>query len=357
MTILIPAHNEESVIENTLLSLDDEVTENDQVVVIADNCVDETETIVRNLGFEVIVREDLAEVGKGYALGFGIDHIEQKENQPDALVILDADCTVTRGSLKELAAIGVELKRPAQAQYLMHANPENGIGQRVAEFAWIVKGKVRSTGYRKLGLPCQLKGTGMAFPWGLVDADKFRSANIVEDLELGIQLTLDGYPPFYCPEVTVSSEFPLSKEGEKSQRKRWEHGHLATSLKFLPKLVKQCIAGLDVNCAALAADLLVPPLALLAILLVVLNVFCGGYALVTGITGPLWVSLSLLGIFGLGVLIAWFFHAREVIGLKHLLFVPVYVIRKIPLYLTILVKRQVKWVKTSRGNQSGGNDE
>ncbi len=348
VAVLIPAHNEAGVIERTLLSLKGQVSEADRVIVVADNCTDETEAVVKGLGFEVVVRDDLSAIGKGFALGFGIEHINQQGIKPDALLILDADCVVAEGKLKDLAAASVKKQQPAQALYRMYSSPGKGIGQKVAEFAWIVKGEVRSAGYQRLGLPCQLKGTGMAFPWCLVDADKFRSANIVEDLELGIQLTLEGHPPFYYPGMAVSSEFPRNVEGEKSQRKRWEHGHLATAGKFLPQLIIKGIANRDINAVALAADLLVPPLALLSLLLVILNIACGWYALSTGVTAPLGVSFVLLTMFILTVLIAWYFFARGVIGPKQLLFVPVYVIRKIPLYLSFLVKRQIKWVKTSR---------
>ena len=349
--ILVPAHNEESVIEKTLLSLKDQVTEKDRIIVIADNCTDDTEIVARRLGVEVVIRENMTELGKGYALGFGIEHINKSNSNPDALVIIDADCTVTRGSIKDLAATSVKLNRPVQGLYLMHSNAHKGIGQKVAEFAWMVKNKVRPAGYKKMGLPCLLQGSGMAFPWCIVDVVKFKSGNIVEDLELGIQYTLNGFPPFFYPEVIVSSYFPSDSEGEKSQRKRWEHGHLVTSVKLFPELIKKSIKVSDINSAALAADLLVPPLALLAILLFIINTFCLWYGLVVGDIFPLLISMALLVVFCVEIIMAWYYFAREIISLKQLLYVPVYIVNKIPLYFMLMLKRQVQWVKTSRKNQ------
>ncbi len=349
--ILIPAHNEESVIAKTLLSLKGQVTEKDRIIVIADNCTDDTENIVRRLGVEIVAREDMTELGKGYALGFGIEYIQKTETSPDALVIIDADCTVTSGLIRVLAATSVKMKRPVQALYLMLSNADKGISQKIAEFAWMVKNKVRPAGYKKLGLPCQLQGSGMAFPWCIVSVDKFKSGNIVEDLELGVQFTIEGFPPFFYPEVVVSSYFPLDSEGEKSQRKRWEHGHLVTSAKLVPKLIKKSIRFSDFNSAALAADLLVPPLALFAILLFALNSICLWYGLAKDDISPFFISMLLITIFSAEILLAWYYFAREIIGMKQLLYVPVYIINKVPMYLLLLVKRQVGWVKTSRNSR------
>jgi len=356
-TVLIPAHNEAEIIAGTLVSIKAHVTGKDRILVIADNCSDGTERIARDLGVEVLPRSNSNEKGKGYALGFGIKHIGELESKPDALVILDADCTIGAGEISDLAAMSIELNRPVQALYLMHSNETAGMGQKVAEFAWLVKNRVRALGNRKLGFPCQLMGSGMAFPWSLVDAARFSSANIVEDLELGINYTLEGHSPYFYPGVSVSSYFPSHSDSEKSQRRRWEHGHLATILKMLPRLVRQGFAKRDIECAALAADLLVPPLALLTILLVVINGFCFGYAVFHGSVVPWLVSLLLLVIFCIGILLAWYRFGRDILSTKQLLYIPVYILKKLPLYLAILVKRQVKWVKTSRSIRDEAGDE
>ena len=56
LTVLMPAHNEEEVIEATLTSLQAQVAENDGVLVVADNCSDSTADIVRRFNFDVTER-------------------------------------------------------------------------------------------------------------------------------------------------------------------------------------------------------------------------------------------------------------------------------------------------------------
>src|SRR3954452_8317397 len=56
--ILIPAHNEEAVIANSIVWLHNlqYPEERFRVVVVADGCTDDTETIARNIGVQVLVK-------------------------------------------------------------------------------------------------------------------------------------------------------------------------------------------------------------------------------------------------------------------------------------------------------------
>ena len=81
---------------------------------------------------------------------------------------------------------------------------------RVAEFAFRVKNWVRPLGLRALNLPCQLMGTGMAFPWAVIRSANLASGLAVEDLKLGLDLARAGHPPLFCPSAAsiASSQRP-----------------------------------------------------------------------------------------------------------------------------------------------------
>ena len=57
LAVLIPAHNEASSIGKTLKTLLPQLTPQDRIVVVADNCTDETATIARFIGdnFESLI--------------------------------------------------------------------------------------------------------------------------------------------------------------------------------------------------------------------------------------------------------------------------------------------------------------
>ena len=106
----------------------------------------------------------------------------------------------------------------------------------------------------------------------------------MEDLALGLDLADRDRPPQLIEKATVWS-LPASENGTLVQRRRWEGGYLATSLKRAPASLVRSIARADFVGVAAALDLSVPPLALLF----VLNVLAVILGLVfAAVGGPIW---------------------------------------------------------------------
>jgi cellulose synthase/poly-beta-1,6-N-acetylglucosamine synthase-like glycosyltransferase len=346
IAVLMPAHNESPVIAAAIQSVLRQLAVDDRLVVIADNCSDNTAAIAAAEGAEVVVRTDVARRGKGYALDFGVRHLESKP--PDVILIVDADCHVSPGAVDHLVRLCCRTNRPVQAIYLMQAGPEARLNMRIAEFAWLVKNKVRPLGLHRLGLPCQLTGTGMAFPWGHLSKAVLATGHIVEDLKLGLELARAGAAPMLCPQALVTSNFPTSAEGIKGQRTRWEHGHLGVILSDAPRLFLEGARGRSADLLALALDLCVPPTALLALLVAASWVLCAILFYLTAAAWPLALA-SLAGLLmAASVLISWRAYGRHIMTLGTLLLSIIYPLRKIPLYLRFLVARQVDWVRSKR---------
>ena len=185
--------------------------------------------------------------------------------------MVDADCRLADGAIDRLALTCAATGRPVQALYLMTAPENSQINHQAAEFSWRVKNWLRPLGLHALNLPCQLMGTGMAFPWDVIRPADLGSGQIVEDLKLGLDLTLAGHPPVFCPSARVTSEFASSVKGAGSQRQRWEQGHLEMILKTAPRLLTKAVTRRDLDLLAITLDLAVPPLSLLGML--VLGIF------------------------------------------------------------------------------------
>lgn len=351
IAVLIPAHNEGHGVRATIMQTLSQLGPDDRVLVVADNCNDDTAAQARLVGAEVVERHDAERRGKGYALDFGVRHLEMlaqhEGHAPDVVLVLDADCVLSPGLIPRVAGLAQAHGRPVQASYLMHA-PTPGLKARVAEFAMRVKNLARSRGMFRLGLPCQLLGTGMAFPWAVALRAPLASGHLAEDMQLGVRLARDGTPPLFCEDVLVTSVFAASQEGERSQRTRWEHGHLSLLVGEGPKLLWEALRRGRLAQAMLVMDMLVPPLALLAGLLVVATLAQAIWALLTGWVAGL--ALALLGVAALLVAIVAARHrfAAELIGLGELLKAPVYVLAKLPIYLSFVVRRQTEWVRTKR---------
>ncbi len=350
LAVLMPAHDEAGGIAGPIRAVIAQLRPGDRLLVVADNCTDATATLARAEGAEVVERTDPDRRGKGFALDFGVRWLER--DPPDLVVVVDADCLPRPGALGRLTAACLASGRPVQALYLMHAPPEARVGMRIAEFAWLVKNKLRPSGFAAWGLPCQLMGTGMAFPWSVIRNAPLATGHLVEDMQLGLDLAAAGIPPLFLEDAGVDSVFPTDVGGARSQRTRWEHGHLSVIAGVAPRMVGAAFRRSDARLLAMALDLMVPPLASLVLLLSAVLVadaaawLAGAGGLALGLALAAW-SLLLLGVFA-----AWIREGREVVSATDLLALPLYVLAKVPVYVRLLTKRQVDWVRTHRDDRS-----
>ena len=346
VVVLVPAHNEADGIAATLAILLPQLIPGDRLIAIADNCTDDTAEIARSWGVTVLERHDSRRRGKGYALDYGLQFIAA--DPPDVVVIIDADTHVQPGSLEQIALLAWSSGRPVQAIYLLAQPARHNPKSAVSAFAFMFKNLVRSRGLARMGLPCMLHGTGMALPWSLVGRVSFASGNIVEDMQLGLDLARAGYPPLFCANAKVTGVLPQSQQAAKSQRTRWEHGHLQTLRTQVPQLLTASVQQRRLDLMAMALDLCIPPLSLLVLMWLVGTAI----SLILGGLGLSWLSAKILGVGGiwllLSILLAWAKFGTKDLSIGTLLTIPMYVLWKIPIYLAVLVRPQTEWIRTER---------
>lgn len=346
--VVMPAHNEHDIIEASVGHVLNCLGSTGRLLVVADNCSDDTALLARSAGAEVVERIDPARRGKGYALAHGVACLSH--SPPEVVLVLDADCQPgDTDTLRSLANAAVVHQRPIQGLYDMLAQPGAGLKQRLAAFAWAFKGRVRAAGYHRLGLPCHLMGSGMAFPWGLLRRVDLATGHIVEDLKLGLDCALAGSPPLYWPSSVVESHFPNNTEGARSQRQRWEHGHLSMLVSQIPMLAARAVAKRNGKLLAMCLDVCIPPLALLGMLLLFNSL------LVLLFLAAAWVSQATAVVAGLAallygaaVLIGWWRVGRRWVSAMDLMMVPLYMAAKFSIYVGFAFRKPVSWIKTRR---------
>jgi len=346
IAILMPAHNEALGIAETLMTILPQLSGQDRLFVIADNCDDETAAIARQTGATVLERQDQEHRGKGYALDFGLTYLAS--DPPAVVVMIDADCRVAQGAIEAIASLAAKEARPVQAVYLLEQSAKPTSKDAVSVLAFTVKNLVRPLGLHRLNLPCLLTGTGMAFPWSAISQISLASGNIVEDMHLGLDLAIAGYPPMFCANAVVTGVLPRQIHAAKKQRTRWEHGHLQTLKTQVPRLIIEGLRQRRFDLWAIALDLSIPPLALLVMLWLITAIA----ALIFSLIGGWQLPFLLLGLQGClifaAVLMSWAKFARKALPIGVLLAVPLYIFWKIPLYLRFLIKPQTKWIRTER---------
>ncbi|MCG8585826.1 MAG: glycosyltransferase family 2 protein [Pirellulales bacterium] len=345
--VVIPAHDEASEIEATLVSVTAQLGAMDRVFVVADNCTDDTAEKALSFGAAVLVREDPERRGKGYALQFAIDHLRDNDAAP-VVVFLDADCQVEQGALASLASVASSTGRPAQAAYIISCHSECSPQDRLSSFAILVKNVVRPLGMRRLGLPCLLTGSGMAFPWKVIVSVDLATGNIVEDMQLAVDLMLKKCGPKFDGSARVLSRLPNKPEAKRSQRTRWEHGHLATLVSQMPRLIVASLRQRRIDLPLIALDLCIPPLSFLTLLWLAATTCAAAFFFMGGVLAPMMVLVVSGGAMLLGTAVAWWRFGRRQLPLATLLAVPWYVARKLPSYLRFFVRRETAWIRTER---------
>lgn len=350
--IIVPAHNEAAGIARTIKSLR-RTAPDCRILVVADNCSDDTARLAREAGAETVVRTDPEHKGKGYALAFGRDVLQ--ENPPNVVLVVDADCQLTDGSAAHLISRVAKTGCPAQSVNLLEAEKTASPLVGISNFAMLVKNLVRARGLSRLGGGILLFGTGMAFPWTLFAKLDLATSEAVEDIHLGLALAERGIKISFVDEALVTSP-AASVADSKGQRSRWEHGFLQAAVQYgIPFL----FAGLRRRSAhlfAIGAHMMVPPLAMLMLLtfgalIVVGALSYGAGSHEAGHFAPLWVLLLSFGIAAIALLAAWWREGRAVLSFTALLQVPFYILWKIPIYLGFFTARQTDWNRTRREDE------
>jgi cellulose synthase/poly-beta-1,6-N-acetylglucosamine synthase-like glycosyltransferase len=347
LAVVIPAHNESASIAKTVAGIIPQLGKIDRLVVVADNCSDDTAKRAAAAGAQVTERNDPHRLGKGYALDHGIRFLADA-SPPEIVILIDSDCEASEGSIDELVTVAMARQHPAQAAYVQVSAAGADRTARIQHFAVTVKNYVRPLGNSRLGLPCQLGGSGMAFPWSIISSIELATGNITEDLKLNADLAIAGVPPVFCANARVTSVAPPSMRGRRTQRIRWEHGHLAIICTYVPRLVWSAYKRKSTLLAVVALDMSIPPLAILTLIIFVLTIADVAVWMIHPAAWALLPTLSTFLIFGLAVALAWYRHGRDIVRFEDLLFVPVYALSKLSTIWRFLTGKKVTWTRSER---------
>ncbi len=354
--ILVPAHNEELVIDQTLSSLEEINYPRNlfDVYVIADNCTDNTAAVARRTGVNVLERFDNVNIGKGQALRWCLDQLMRSEKAYDAFCIVDAD-TVVSGNF--LTVMGAYLRDGAdciQSSDMVQPQPGRW-SPEMTRVAFILHNYVRPLGKMVIGCSSGLNGNGMCFSRKLIATSPWSSYSRVEDLEHSLQLALEGIRIQFAPEAVVRAIMPSDPHNAETQRKRWEMGRFPLIRKYTGRLLAEAIKQRSVMIADMFMELVTP--AFVNLVLVTVLGLAANLLILLGLNPPgmrvillVWSSALLLEIF------------HVIAGLKvsdadpgaylALLNFPRFAVWKLAIYLKTMLKGDDRtWVRTARENR------
>ena len=357
VVVLVPAHNESTGLLRTVASLRAEVAgEGDgdtrtRIVVVADNCSDDTAAVARAAGAEVLERFDADKRGKGYALQFGFDALPGA----DWFIVIDADTDVAPGFLAAMrrAMVAAGPKSGAADALQCRYGVRDPLASRRATLSDVALGAwnvLRPRGRGRLGLSAGILGNGFAVSRQTLAKVPYSARSIVEDVEYHQMLVRAGLNVRWVDDAWVRGDMPEADAAASTQRARWEGGRLRLLADHAPGLARSVLAG-QWRLADPLLDLLLLPLSWHVALLTL--------ALLAG-AGP----VRGLAAAGLAVVVLHVLLALVLIGagrahLRALAGVPFYVLWKLRLAAATLraSKRDASWVRTERDNKAGEPQE
>ena len=345
--VIVPAHDEAAVIARSLASLRelDWPPEQFRMIVVADNCRDDTAAIARAAGARVLRRQDALHRGKGYALQFAFE-LSDRERWADAVVVVDADSQVSANLLE---AFGARIERGAcaiQARYGV-LNPHASWRTRLMAIAQGSFHVVRSRARERLGVSCGIRGNGWCVTHTALESVPYGAFSLAEDLEYGIDLGLADFRVHYADEAYVLGEAASSSANATQQRQRWEQGRNDLRRHRTLELLAAAIRRPSRVCLDLALDLLVPSLSRIALMVAALVLGAALASWVSPHSGPLlWLGLACAGVLSLYVLRGWYVSGTGATGLLDLARAPVFVLWKAAVMARAHGARE--WMRTER---------
>ena len=221
--VLVCARNEESVIRLPVKSvmMSDYPADCREVIVLADNCTDETAAAARAAGATVWEKTSRSS-GKGDVLAWGIERL-MKRGGFDAIAVFDADNIVSDGffdAMNDAFEAGEKVVTGRRHSSNAGANIISGW----YSVYWDVMNELSNRVRTNLGLSGKLTGTGYAFLPSALPGGKWETHTMVEDVEFTVQVNLGGNRVAYVPAADYADEQPVTVRHMWRQLRRWSTG-------------------------------------------------------------------------------------------------------------------------------------
>jgi cellulose synthase/poly-beta-1,6-N-acetylglucosamine synthase-like glycosyltransferase len=240
VTILIPAHNEEPVIETILDALldVDYPPGNLMIIPINDRSSDKTGEIVDDFAKrhpDIVKPYHRKEgmPGKAAALNDVTERV-----QTEVMLVFDADYIPGRGLIKQLVAPFFDPEVGAVMGRVVPHNVESNLLARLLDLE-------RSGGYQvdqqarmNMRLVPQYGGTvGGVRRSAILEVGGWREESLAEDTDATYRLLIGGWKTIYQNRSECYEEVPASWPSRRRQIKRWAQGHNQATARFSGRLL------------------------------------------------------------------------------------------------------------------------
>lgn len=242
LAVVVPAHDEETMIARTVRSLKaaDAAT---QIYVVAHNCSDATGAVAEKAGAIVVELKNPRLRGKGAALRHGF--AAALGAGANAFLVIDADSVVSANLIAATRAKLEEGAEVTQCRYELEL-PPGGSGRpmvRLRALAFRGMNVLRTRGRSGLGFSTGLYGNGFALTAAMLERVPFSANSIVEDVEYHTKLACEGVRVYWIGEAFVHGHMATSRRAQATQEGRWEGGRFKVGSRATGHLITAVLHG------------------------------------------------------------------------------------------------------------------
>lgn len=242
--VLVPAHNEESVIADIVKNLQrmEYPSYLYDFYIIADNCTDNTAQVVQSLGGKVIVTQKdgpNAPTGKPVALKKALDYLENYDKKYDLLMIFDADNLIDTNMFAEVNSQYISKDKPEMIQCYLGCKNNKGIIPWFFYTSFSISNRFFQLSRYRRGINCSIGGTGFAMSTAyLKERGGWTTMSLTEDFEIQVEATIEQKRILWNNQVRVYDEKPRKFKASYQQLVRWAQGRWFVTFKNTGKLLR-----------------------------------------------------------------------------------------------------------------------
>jgi len=243
LLFLVPAHDEEPLIESCVRSLRTlrYPADRSTVVVIADNCADRTAARARAAGALCLERHDPDFPGKPRAIAWALTRVALESH--DTAIIIDADTVVDPG-FGAAVARAAPLNHKVLQAYFDVANPRDSSLTRMAAVLAAANFRFAYPLKRRVGVNAPLLGNGMCIGGGVLATHGWKAFTIAEDWELYALYTAQGVSIETVEDARLFAQEAGTLRQSATQRQRWTAGKLTVLIRHIGALIRSRRVGL-----------------------------------------------------------------------------------------------------------------